>query len=75
MATNKQKYAETYAKCFAEVYPELPVERVRNLIAKATETAIENIYNVNIDSPAFKLCSKKLGIKHNKKSIQQYINS
>ena len=74
MKTNKQIYNETYFNCFAECYPMLPMDKATNLMQKAMETALKDIRSVNIDSPAFKATSKKLGIKHTYKAIEEFLN-
>lgn len=73
MKTNKQKYSETYIQAFKDSYPMLPVERANDLIAKALDTALKNIKSVQIDGAAFKLTSKRLGIKHTYTAIQEYL--
>jgi hypothetical protein len=70
---NKEIYAKTYAECFAECYPDLPAEKHKELIAKALGTALDHIEAVNIDGKAFKLTSARLGIKHNYKTIREYL--
>lgn len=71
---NKAKYAEVYLQAFKESYPQLPIEHSIHLIQKAVDAALKDIRAVNIDSPAFKLTSKRLGIKHTYKAIREYLN-
>lgn len=73
MPTNKETYATEYAKSFKESYPQLPVEHAEKLIEKAVKVALDNIDNVLIEGAAFKLTSKRLGIKHTKKAIKEYL--
>lgn len=73
--TNKDTYASTYSQAFAETYPQLPVEHAKGLIEKALKVALQDIRSVNIDGAAFKLTSKRLGIKHNYKAIAEYLNA
>lgn len=68
-------FAATYAQAFADSYPHLPSEKSKDLIAKATEAALKNIRGVIIDSPAFKLTCKRLGIKNTHAAIESYLNS
>ncbi len=71
---NKKLYAETYADCFIEAYPELPAAQSKILIKKAMLTALKNIRSVNIDGKAFKATSKELGIKHTYKAIEKFLS-
>lgn len=73
--TNKDKYAATYSQAFIDSYPQFPAEQSKLLIEKALKVALENIYMVLIEGVAFKLTSKRLGIKHTKKAIQEYLNA
>jgi hypothetical protein len=73
--TNKDTYAATYAQAFADSYPQLPVEQSKGLIEKVMKTALQDIKAVNIDGAAFKLTSKRLGIKHTYKAIQDYLSA
>jgi hypothetical protein len=73
--TNKDTYAATYSQAFIDSYPYLPVESAKGLIEKALKVALDNIKAVNINSPAFQLTSKRLGIKHTYKAIQEYLNA
>lgn len=72
--TNKEIYAETYAQAFQDSYPNLPVEKTNDLIAKAVSVATQNIRSVDIGGAAFKLTSKRLGIKHTYTAIAEYLN-
>lgn len=71
---NKQKYAEIYAQAFIDSYPELPADRSKELTVKAVAKAVECIDAVNIEGAAFKLTSKRLGIKHTKKAIKEFLS-
>ena len=73
--TNKDKYAATYSQAFIDSYPQLPAEQSKMLIEKALKVALDNIDNVLIEGAAFKLTSKRLGIKHTKKAIKEYLNA
>jgi len=73
--TNKDKYAATYSQAFIDSYPQLPAEQSKALIEKALKVALENIKSVSIDGAAFKLTSKRLGIKHTYTAIQEYLNA
>lgn len=72
--TNEEKYAATYSQAFIDTYPQLPAEHSRGLIEKTLKAALENIKVVNIDGAAFKETSKRLGIKHTYKAIQEYLD-
>lgn len=76
MKSHIDTYCETYAKAFREAYgAKLGVEaRVEELIKKALAVACKDIYAVNIDGTAFKMTSKRLGIKHTKKAIAEYLS-
>ena len=71
--TNKETFAALYAESFKESYPHLDIQKTEHLIQKATETALNNIRSVLIDTPAFKLTCKKLGIKNTYIAIEQYL--
>ena len=71
--TNKETFAQTYSQAFIDSYPQLPAEHSKGLIEKALKAALENIRVVNIDGAAFKLTSKRLGIKHTYKAIEEYL--
>jgi hypothetical protein len=71
--TNKETYASTYSQAFIDSYPHLPAEQSKMLIEKALKVALDNIDNVLIDGAAFKLTSKRLGIKHTKTAIKEYL--
>ena len=73
--TNKDTYASTYSQAFIDSYPQLPAEQSKMLIEKALKVALENIKSVSIDGAAFKLTSKRLGIKHTYTAIQEYLNA
>lgn len=73
--TNKETYAATYSQAFVDSYPQLPAEAAKVLIETAIKKALQDIRCVNIDGPAFKLTSERLGIKHNYKDIQAYLNA
>ena len=73
MKTNKEIYAETYTQAFADIYTQWPVEKHKDLVAKALTVALPNIRAVDISGPAFKLTSKRLGIKHNYTAIAEYL--
>jgi len=74
MDTKKDIFANTYAKAFAESYPQLPAGKSADLIQKAMNVALTNIRAVLIDSPAFKLTCSKLGIRCSYKAIEEYLN-
>lgn len=71
--TNQDKFAETYAKAFADSYPQIDVTKTADLIAKATKAALGNIRGVDIRRPAFKLTCKRLGIKCTFKAIEEFL--
>lgn len=71
--TNAATYAKTYAQAFVDSYPQLPAEQAKGLIEKALTVALQDIGAVSIDGAAFKLTSKRLGIKHTKKAIAEYL--
>jgi len=74
--TNKEKYATTYTQAFIDSYPELPAERSKHLIENAVRHVTTlGVGRVIIDGAAFKLTSKRLGIKHTKKAITEYLNA
>ena len=73
--TNKETYASTYSQAFVDSYPQLSAVQSKHLIEKALKVALENIKIVNIDGNAFKLTSKRLGIKHTYAAIQEYLNA
>lgn len=78
--SNRDTYCETYAKAFREIYGRIEVygqtmqsELVETRIKQALAVACENIERVNISGAAFALTSKRLGIKHTKKAIAEYL--
>lgn len=74
--TNKGTYATTYAQAFIDSYPESPAERSKHLIENAVRHITTlGVGSVIIDGAAFKLTSKRLGLKHTKKAIQEYLNA
>lgn len=73
MTSNVETFCSTYAKAFADSYPQLDSERCSGLIEKALAAACQDIGRVDINGAAFKLTSKRLGIKHTKKSIAEYL--
>jgi hypothetical protein len=73
--TNKDRFAATYAASFVEAYPQLPADRCKELIEKATKVALENIRVVTISTPGFKLTAKKLGIKCTYKAFEEFLNA
>lgn len=75
MTTNKDTYASTYSQAFIDSYPQLPAGQSKALIEKALKVALENIDIVLISGAAFKLTSKRLGIKHTKTAIKEYLNA
>lgn len=73
--TNKEKYAAAYSQAFIDSYPQLPAQQSKHLIEKALKVALQDIKSVSIDGAAFKLTSKRLGIKHTYKAIQEYLEA
>lgn len=72
--TNKDTYAQTYSQAFVDSYPQLPAESAKGLIEKSLKVALQDIKSVNINGVAFKLTSKRLGITHTYKAIQEYLD-
>ncbi len=75
MPTNKETYAAAYAQAFQDSYPMLDVDKSKPLIEKALSAALSNIRAVDISGAAFKLTSKRLGLKHTYTAIQEYLNN
>ena len=73
--TNKEKFAEVYAKAFSESYPGIAAEKHAELINRAVQTACEDIRCVSIDGAAFKLTAKRLGIKHTYKAFAEFLGA
>ena len=71
---NRDKFAETYAKAFAESYPQIDTTNTASLIAKATAAALGNIRHVDIRRPAFRLTCKRLGIACTFKAIEAFLS-
>lgn len=72
--SNKQLFATTYAKAFIDSYPGLKADQCKLLIEKALLQILDNIHLVIINTPAFKLTAKRLGIKFTYQSFQEYLN-
>jgi len=73
--SNKDKFAEVYAQAFIDSYPQLPAEKSKDLIQKATRAATNNIRGVSLDGAAFKLTAKRLGIKCTYKAFEAFFNN
>jgi hypothetical protein len=73
--TNKELFAKTYAAVFVECYPELPAAESQKRIEMVAKVACENIRRVLLDGKAFKLTSKRLGIKHTYKAYEEFLNA
>jgi len=75
--TNKEKFRETYAQAFREVqhyYIHLRDVNPQKLIDDVMKVALDNIGLVQINTPAFELTTKRLGIRHTYRSIAKYLN-
>lgn len=74
--SNKENFATAYSQAFIDSYPHLPAERSKHLIENAVSTlTTQSIRRVIIDSPAFRLTCKRLGIKCTYKAIEEYFGA
>jgi len=72
--TPREIYSRTYTQAFKDTYKDIiPTDKQETLIAKALAVALDNIDNVIIDAPAFKLTAKRLKIKNTKKAIKEFL--
>lgn len=72
--TKKETFAATYATAFVDSYPDLLADKSKHLIENAVKVLTEqSIRRCIIDSPAFRLTCKRLGIKCTYKAIEEYL--